>query len=367
MRMVPVEVSREPHHPECIETAATMKMIPIPEIDCDTPICLSADGSIAEQYHLFDPDSAGAVRAALAARRPLLVRGEPGVGKTQLAWAASKALGRPLVSRVVDSRTESRDLMYEFDAVLRLADAQIAGALLAASGGTTPRDEGVPSGPLTTKRVHARLAIRNYVRPGPLWWAFDWEGALRQAKRSRSPIPTYETDAVPGRGCVVLIDEIDKAESDVPNGLLEALGSGHFTPLGQIDPVKIHAHPPLVVITTNEERVLPNAFVRRCLVLHLKLPETDEALIAHLVKIAAVHFSERADKAQDVFEQAARLVARDRKQAGEQGFAPLPGQAEYLDTLRAVFELEPRSKKRQAEILEFVAGFAVRKHDKASS
>ena len=82
---------------------------------------------------------------------------------------------------------------------------------------------------------------------------------------------------------MVLIDEIDKAEADLPNGLLEALGVGEFTPQGQQQPVKVVGEFPLVIITTNEERVLPNAFIRRCLVLHLKLPEDDKTLRDYLV------------------------------------------------------------------------------------
>ena len=106
----------------------------IPEIDCAKPIKLVDRPGLPEQYHLFDDDSAQAIRAVLAAMRPLLIRGEPGVGKTQLAAAAASVFGRPLVAKVVDSRTESRDLMWEFDAVLRLADAQIAAALPAGEG-----------------------------------------------------------------------------------------------------------------------------------------------------------------------------------------------------------------------------------------
>src|SRR5262245_49529840 len=103
------------------------------EFDCRKPIKLVDRPGLPEQYHLFDEDSAMAIRAALAARRPLLVRGEPGVGKTQLAAAAASVLKRPLLSRVVDSRTESRDLLWDFDAITRLADAQIAAAFLGAA------------------------------------------------------------------------------------------------------------------------------------------------------------------------------------------------------------------------------------------
>ena len=83
-----------------------------------------------------------------------------------------------------------------------------------------------------TKQLRKRLSVRRFLRPGPLWWAFDWESATEQARLSGSPVPTLDPGADPTNGCVVLIDEIDKADTDVPNGLLEALGSGEFTPLG---------------------------------------------------------------------------------------------------------------------------------------
>ena len=112
-------------------------------------ISLVERGEIPEQYHVFDRYSAQAIRAALASRRPLLVRGEPGVGKTQLAAAAAKVLKRPLVARVVDSRTESRDLLWTFDAVMRLADAQAASSFLPARGrsGSGPGESSTNSRP----------------------------------------------------------------------------------------------------------------------------------------------------------------------------------------------------------------------------
>jgi MoxR-like ATPase len=318
-----------------------------PQIDWKTPVKLIDRPGLPEQYHLFDPESVVAIRAALAARRPLLVRGEPGVGKTQLAAAAAKVLKRPLVPKVVDSRTEAQDLLWEFDAIMRLADAQVAAGFSA-------------------ETLQTRLEVGNYVRPGPLWWAFDWDNAGEQADRTRTPLPSYDSDVDPRNGCVVLIDEIDKADPDVPNGLLEALGSGRFTPLGHTKPVEVQGEPPLVVITTNEERVLPNAFVRRCLVLELKLPRDDPALIVHLVARAEVHFPDRAAVSQELFQKAAALLVRDRRAAREANVTPLPGQAEYLDLLRAVFHLERDSGDRPEATLESVARYAVRKYEQAT-
>ena len=339
-------------------------MSTVPEIDWQTPVKLVDRPGLAEQYHLFDADSKLAILAALAARRPLLVRGEPGVGKTQLASAAAYVLKRPLVTKVVDSRTESRDLLWEFDAIMRLADAQIAAVFLSKpENPMTPVEAGSPLSPTSADDLKNRLAVGNYVRPGPLWWAFNWTDANQQAARTKTPTPIYDPPADPRNGCVVLIDEIDKAESDVPNGLLEALGSGRFTPLGQTKPVEVQGEPPLVVITTNEERILPNAFVRRCLVLELKLPAEGSGLTEHLIARAEVHFPDRAKDSKPLFKQAAELLVRDRKNARERNVLPLPGQAEYLDLLRAVFHLERESGAKPEETLEKVARYAVRKFE----
>ena len=168
---------------------------------------------------------------------------------------------------------------------------------------------------------------------------------------------------------MVLIDEIDKAEADLPNGLLEALGAGEFTPLGQHQPVKVAGEFPLVIITTNEERVLPNAFIRRCLVLHLKLPEDDKALLDYLVSRAQVHFPRAAkvEKSAELFQKAAELLVKDRRAAIDRHVSPLPGQAEYLDLIRAVLDLEPDSPAAQLKLLETVAAFALRKHEEIRS
>lgn len=164
--------------------------------------------------HHFEPKHVHAVNAALAAGRALLVRGEPGVGKSQLARAAAKALGRAFVARVIDARTESQDLLWSFDAVRRLADAQILGA------------EGLREG----ESVRERLDDRRYVHPGPLWWGFAWDDAKTQAERAGAPRPIEVEGADPSRGVVVLLDEIDKADSSVPTGCSSASATGSPSP-----------------------------------------------------------------------------------------------------------------------------------------
>ena len=103
--------------------------MPVEDFTTNRPVRIHNRDGVAEQAHLFDETSILAVRSALAARRPLLVRGEPGVGKTQLAAATARVLKRPLIPFVVDARTESSDLLYSFDSVRRLAEAQLCAAL----------------------------------------------------------------------------------------------------------------------------------------------------------------------------------------------------------------------------------------------
>jgi MoxR-like ATPase len=302
-----------------------------------------------EQVHVFSDNEIVAINTALAARRALLVRGEPGTGKTQLALAAAVALKRGFVSRTADSRTESRDLLWHFDAVARLADAQVNGAL---HPDARCAADGLGS-------VRERLAIEKYIHPGPLWWAFDWPGAEAQARRAGGATPGLLDGCDPGNGVVVLIDEIDKAEPDVPNGLLEALGAGEFKPQGMTAAVKAGAVPPLVMVTTNEERTLPDAFIRRCLVLHLSLPDGRDDLVALLVDRGAKHFP---DVEVDILKHAANLLCSDREKAQREHLLPYPGQAEFMDLVRAVQSLAPRNVESQKAQLDRIAGFALRKN-----
>jgi MoxR-like ATPase len=217
--------------------------------------------------------------------------------------------------------------------------------------------------------------VANYLHPGPLWWAFDWTSARAQARQvvqagSGDPPDADGVDAPkdeppqpdggdPANGCLVLVDEIDKAETDVPNGLLEALGSGRFTPWGRHRPVETRGVPPLVIVTTNEERSLPDAFVRRCLVLHLRLPREPEPLAKRLAERGRAHF-EGAEQA--VLDRAAQLLVRERDKTRNAHLLPLPGQAEYLDLVRAVLDLKPGDPEAQLKILQQVGRFTLQKH-----
>lgn len=333
------------------------------EIPWEEPVKLMARPGVPEQYHQFDTTSAMAVRAAISACRPLLVRGEPGVGKTQLAYAAARKLKRPLVQTVVDSRTESRDLMWSFDPVRRLADAQLEATIAAIDRSPENDSEATNDSSSETvsrekalrRRIRRRLKISRYVEPGPLWWAFDWENAVGQARQcgvQPEVVPEYASIV---EGVVLLIDEIDKADPDVPNGLLEALGASQFRPPGFRDPVQATASPPLVIITTNEERTLPDAFLRRCLVLQLRLPEPPAELESLLMERGRIHFPE-IDGQATVFADAARIVVDDREKLKKRGQRPLPGQAEYLDLLRAVIRMtddDAERKRLLTEIREF--------------
>ncbi|HRX62905.1 MAG TPA: AAA family ATPase [Candidatus Competibacter sp.] len=328
---------------------------------------LAATGDMPEAVHQFESRQIRAVNAALAARRPLLVRGEPGIGKSQLARAAAKSLGRAFVPHTVDARTESRDLLWHFDAVSRLAEAQLLGALGRAADLTSP-DPAPPSaekGGQPAPNLRDRLAIACFLHPRALWWAFDWNGALDRAQAIGISAPPQPDGGDPANGCLVLIDEIDKAEADVPNGLLEALGAGSFHPQGCTEPVKATGIAPLVVITTNEERALPDAFVRRCLVLHLRLPSDPKKLAERLIERGRAHFRRHKPPASDkVLQHAAELLIADRETARENHWLPLPGQAEYLDLVRAVIARE-RTTQAQEALMKKVAEFILKKHPDA--
>lgn len=302
--------------------------------------------------HRFSRESVWALRSAIAARRPLLLRGEPGIGKSQLARAAAHVLGVPFLSQVINERSERDDLLYTYDAVARLALAQIGRAAF-----NTPEE------------LRTQLSESNFICPGPLWWAYHWDEAKTQADLFQShcrgcpmpPSPDGWRHTDPGNPCgpLVLIDEIDKADPSVPNGLLESLGNeGFSTPqLGRSVRLPAGAKPPLVIITTNEERELPAAFLRRCLVLQMNFPDENqaEAVGEFLIRDRARVWWREDQISDAVCKEAINQLLRDRVGARDQGL-PVPGAAEYLDLLRVLLSFEGESAQLSAlrEVHRFV-------------
>lgn len=186
-----------------------------------------------ENYVATD-DLTIAVNAAVTLERPLLVKGEPGTGKTELARQVSQSLGLKMIEWNIKSTTRAQQGLYEYDAVSRLRDSQLGDA-----------------------RVND---VRNYIRKGKLWQAFEADEKV-----------------------VLLIDEIDKADIEFPNDLLQELDKMEFFVYETGDTIKAHKRP-IVIITSNNEKELPDAFLRRCFFHYIRFPEADT-----LRKIVEVH------------------------------------------------------------------------------
>lgn len=260
--------------------------------------------------YMMPPDLELALNVAYVTRRPLLIRGEPGVGKSMAAAHVAVTMGWRYYPHVVTSRSEAQDLLYKFDHLRRLQDAQ---------------DPDVKVDPTGSK----------YVVPGPLWWAINSKSAssLGEAKREDPALLNKDSDS----GSVLLLDEIDKADPDYPNSLLVPLDELRFAvpELGncEIKPGNGDAEL-LVVITTNEERELPPAFLRRCVVHTIKPPEEKQ-----LVSIANLHAKEGRLSADNngLFAAIAKKLM-DARGSVPTGGKP-PSTAEYLDAIRACQQL----------------------------
>ena len=192
----------------------------------------------SDQY-VATPDLMLAVNAAATLQRPLLIKGEPGTGKTMLAEEVAQALNMPLLQWHIKSTTKAQQGLYEYDAVSRLRDSQLA---------SVEESEKVRN-------------IENYIVKGVLWQAFEAD----------QPV-------------CLLIDEIDKADIEFPNDLLREIDRMEFHCYETRKTIKAR-HRPLVFITSNNEKELPDAFLRRCFFHYIKFPDAET-----MEKIVAVHF-----------------------------------------------------------------------------
>ena len=300
-----------------------------------------------EVNHVFEEKDIDAIHVALGAERPLLLRGDPGVGKSQFARAAACYLKRAYTEIVVDNRTEARDLLWQEDNVRRLSDAQMMATF---------------NDPSEAKKKRQEIEkLSNYIFPGPLWWGFDWYDA---DKLPGSQAPSHAKACDPKNGVVVLIDEIDKAENDVPNGLLGALGAREFT--SRIGKVSVSGNGrkwPLVIVTTNEERKLPDAFLRRCIVHDLSLPKDEKEFVELLVRRGKENFDDDDQGAlEKLLTMAAEQTLKDRKTCADQKLKPLPGQAEFFDLVRVLLEDVRDDISDAQKRLEYLSQFILRKH-----
>jgi MoxR-like ATPase len=214
-----------------------------------------------------------AVNAAIALERPLLIKGEPGTGKTVLAYEIAKALDAPLITWHIKSTTKAQQGLYEYEAVTRLRDSQLG-------------DERVKD-------------VANYIKRGKLWDAFD-------------------SDERP----VLLIDEIDKADIEFPNDLLQELDRMEFYVYETDETIRAKIRP-VVVITSNNEKELPDAFLRRCFFHYIRFPEDDT-----MREIIEVHYPGIKQK---LVAEALRIFYDMRKVPG---LKKKPSTSELLDWLK---------------------------------
>jgi MoxR-like ATPase len=239
--------------------------------------------------YIATQDLAMAVNAAVTLQRPLLVKGEPGTGKTELARQVAASLGLDLIEWHVKSTTKAQQGLYEYDAVSRLRDSQLGDV-----------------------RVHD---VANYIRKGKMWQAF----------------------ASPER-VVLLIDEIDKADIEFPNDLLQELDrmEFHVYETGQTICAR---HRPVVIITSNNEKELPDAFLRRCFFHYIKFPDIDT-----LAAIVKVHFP-------DIKQQLLHVALTEFYTVRETpGLKKKPSTSEVLDWLKLILaqDLAPEDLSRDA-------------------
>lgn len=269
------------------------------------------------RVYVVSPEIRTAVKVAIVTGRPLLLSGPPGCGKSSLASYVARNLGLAYYEFTVTDGAQPHELLWSVDTVRRLNDAQV-GSLVGEDG------------------------LHRYIEPGPLWWCLSPETARRRGAPAGtgSHPDARPPDQLPGHtptraGAVLLIDEIDKADSSFCNGLLVPLGSRQFF-VSAIDTMVTAAQAqapgsPIVMITTNNERDLPDAFVRRCVALSIPAPTAKK-----LVDVALRHFGDEATRP-DTREQVTTLAERMAGEDGRVGSAP--STAEFLDLVRTLLTL----------------------------
>jgi MoxR-like ATPase len=309
------------------------------------------DDSRVPMVYCWKAETVLAVNVALATRRALLIKGEPGVGKSSVAEAVAAALNWRFYRHTVTSRTEASDLTWRVDFVRRLADAQMSG-LAKRPDATLPDDY-------------------KYLVPGTFWWAFDPASARDKTPKMQATTamadPFEENAKRMANGAVVLVDEIDKADPAVANDLLDTIGLSRFRVDGVNNPFDVQwsfgatrendgreSGGLLVIFTSNDERDLPDAFLRRCVVMELGWPKLNgkdsEARVEFdrfLFEIAAQNWKRisAAAPVDSASTEAIELVTKlieaiwlQRRAHQDQGVRP-PGLAEFLDAIAACREL----------------------------
>lgn len=288
--------------------------------------------------HYWSDAERDAVIYAWACQRPLLVRGEPGSGKSQLAAACAQVLGVKLFKMFVRPRMEATEALYSYDAVRRLAEAQVLSTAMAQQVFASEKERHV--------FISSKLNPAKFLNKGVLWQAMT--------NKVLDDVPAIWPRAV------VLLDEIDKADVDVPHTLLDVLGERSFSP-----PYGARVHCvsnwPLVIITSNEERELPPAFIRRCAVLRLApKSNSQEAFVAWLRERAQRHPELAAlfEHCTEAVQSAAEMVWQDRQTYLQRGKI---GLAEYLDLLRALVELGDNDPAKTRDLVQYLRPYSLQK------
>ena len=321
---------------------------------------------LAASHHVFEQTVVDAIITAKTIQRPLLIKGEPGLGKSQIAHAIAACMEWNLISLVVHHKTQPTDLLYRVDHLKRLAMAQIMGALgeglekrtdKAEESQSSSQSQNKPTGSILS--LH-KLEEKHFVVPGPLWWAYNAQTASDFYRHSINGYTSAFVDEINvGKPSVLLIDEIDKADRDLPNTLLEVLNNRTFHIPSSDQTVSVQQElAPFVVITSNSERPLPDAFLRRCVVLTLKLSEREEG-VRQLMEIADAHYQGSEIITKELQRKAAEVVLGERSQKAEDEYKP--GVSEYLDLLSVVAGNDFKTVEQRISALDMAGRFILNK------